>query len=130
MRFDRLTGKRRKGQFDTSSIVRQLDLKDDFEYSQIFFGEHLLRQYPNWPIAIVESEKTALVASLCKGVFPDLVWLASGSKSWLNNYRIASLSPRSTICFVSRCRRIHEWTGIAAQARLNGVDVRVSSLMQ
>lgn len=43
-----------------------------------FFGSHLLRQYPDKPLAIVESEKTAIVGQI---FFPQFLWLATGGKS-------------------------------------------------
>lgn len=39
----------------------------DFNLCQCYFGEHLLRLYPDKPVAIVEAEKTALIASM---IFP------------------------------------------------------------
>ena len=39
------------------------------------FGEHLLRAYPNNPVVVVESEKTAIV---CAMLFPSYLWLATG----------------------------------------------------
>ena len=39
------------------------------------FGEHLLRVYPNNPVVVVESEKTAIV---CAMLFPSYLWLATG----------------------------------------------------
>jgi hypothetical protein len=32
----------------------------DFELKQCYFGEHLLEKYPEKPVAVVESEKTAV----------------------------------------------------------------------
>jgi hypothetical protein len=45
---------------------------------QTFFGCHLLTKYPNKPVYIVESEKTALIASF---YMPQFVWLATGGAS-------------------------------------------------
>jgi hypothetical protein len=53
----------------------------DFKLNQCLFGEHLLKQYPHKPVAIVESEKTAIIASAHDD---SCVWLASGSISNLN----------------------------------------------
>jgi hypothetical protein len=78
IQFNRATGKRLKGDYDTSSLVRKLKLKEDFQYKQIFFGEHLLRRETVKPIAVVESEKTAIIASLCMSQF---VWLAQAQSS-------------------------------------------------
>lgn len=45
---------------------------------QVFFGTHLLREYPNTDVCIVESEKTALIASI---YLPQFIWLATGGAS-------------------------------------------------
>ena len=50
----------------------------DWELSQCLFGEHLLRIEDcgdQRPIAIVEGEKTAVIASIA---FPDFLWLSCG----------------------------------------------------
>lgn len=48
---------------------------ENFNMKQCLFGEHLLLQYPSKPVAIVESEKSALIASY---FMPDFIWLATG----------------------------------------------------
>lgn len=48
---------------------------DTFNMKQCLFGEHLLSQYPSKPVVIVESEKSALIAS---HFMPDFIWLATG----------------------------------------------------
>ncbi len=45
---------------------------------QCFFGQHLLTEYPESEVCIVESEKTALIASI---YFPNFIWLATGGAS-------------------------------------------------
>lgn len=49
---------------------------------QCFFGEHLLWQRTDAPVAIVESEKTALLMSAIR---PEYVWLATGGSCGLQN---------------------------------------------
>jgi hypothetical protein len=129
IRFDRETLRRRKGDFDTSSIVRKLKLKENFNYKQIFFGEHLLQKYPLWPIAIVESEKTAIVASACKAVFPDLVWLASGSKRWLNTERIVRIGRLRKVILFPDGDGFNAWSAIACECRKHDLSVSVSTLI-
>lgn len=79
MDFDQYTCKRIK---DPQSRIRYIGKKliadANAKLSCCFFGEHLLIQYPNKPIAIVESEKTAVVASV---YYPEFVWLATGGKN-------------------------------------------------
>ena len=48
---------------------------DNFNMKQCLFGEHLLSQYPSKPVAKVESEKSALIAS---HFMSDFIWLATG----------------------------------------------------
>lgn len=59
------------------SIMKQNKLlPETFELSQCLYGEHLLTRYPKKRVALVEAEKTAVIAS---AVYPDYVWLAVGS---------------------------------------------------
>ena len=53
----------------------------DFNLCQCYFGEHLLRLYPDKPLAIVEAEKTAVITSM---VIPQCNWLAAGNLNGLN----------------------------------------------
>ena len=48
---------------------------ENFNMKQCLFGEHLLLQYPTKPVAIVESEKSALIAA---HFMSDFIWLATG----------------------------------------------------
>jgi hypothetical protein len=126
IRFNPTTGKRLKGKYDTSSLVRKLKLKEDFQYKQIFFGEHLLTKYPNKPVAIVEAEKTAIIASLC---FPEFVWLGCNSKQWLKVERLQKLRGRKTILYPDG-DGFNDWQKVALQTRLQGLTVQVSNLIE
>ncbi|HEV8505444.1 MAG TPA: DUF6371 domain-containing protein [Chitinophagaceae bacterium] len=66
---------------------------------QCFFGEHLLAEYPDNTVAIVESEKTAIIASV---YFPKLVWIATGGSSgcgWSKTKISKVLKGRNVIMF-------------------------------
>ena len=63
---------------------------------QCLFGEHLLRLYPEKIIALVESEKNALIGS---AVFPEYNWLATGCKGGLNMDKLKVLSGRTVVLF-------------------------------
>jgi hypothetical protein len=52
----------------------------DFKLSPCWYGEHLLPKRPGAPVAIVESEKSAILASL---YLPAFIWLAVGGISGL-----------------------------------------------
>lgn len=51
------------------------DSQPDFNLVQCFFGEHLLSVYSDSKVMIVESEKSAIIAS---HYYPQYLWLASG----------------------------------------------------
>ena len=53
-----------------------------FKRKPCFFGEHLLTLEPGKPVMVVESEKTALIAS---AFYPDHVVLATGGMNGLQN---------------------------------------------
>lgn len=126
IRYNSATGNRLKGYGDTSSLVTKLKIKENFEYSQIFFGEHLLTKKPDSPVAIVEAEKTAIVASMC---FSEFVWLSTGSKSWLKVERIKTLGNRKIILYPD-ADGFDLWETIALDARKQGLNVKTSSLIE
>ena len=126
IRFNRATGKRLKGKYDTSSLPAKLKLKEDFNYKQIFFGEHLLPKYPNKPVAVVEAEKTAIIASLC---FPEFVWLASNSKSWLKVERLKRLGKRQIVLYPD-ADGFEFWQAIALDGKRQGLTIKVSNLIE
>ena len=70
-------------------------LPQDWQLTQCLFGEHLLRQYPNKVVALVESEKTAVI---CAGLMPRFLWLATGGKSMIND-RLLVLQGRKVVAF-------------------------------
>ena len=78
MLYNAENGKRIKEPFNHVTWVHSLLKMPDFNLRQCFFGEHLLPMNRGKPVAIVESEKTALVAAY---YLPEYVWLATGGKN-------------------------------------------------
>ncbi len=70
-------------------------VKSDFELVQVFFGEHLVKKYPDKPVALVESEKTAILMSVFE---PEYTWIASGGANMLNSYRLLRLPRLDLVC--------------------------------
>jgi hypothetical protein len=67
----------------------------DFELRQCLFGEHLLIDKTK-PVAIVESEKTAIIASV---YLPQFIWVAVGSLQNLNAEKCSILKGRTVFLF-------------------------------
>lgn len=68
----------------------------DFELEQCLFGEHLISEDLKRPIAIVESEKTAIIASM---FLPKYIWLSCGGLTQLSYQKIEVLKNRSVTLF-------------------------------
>lgn len=95
MLFNANTGRRVKEPIIHISWVHTKIKDKDFNWKQCLFGEHLINQNDK-PIAIVESEKTAIITSV---FFPQLNWLATGSKSNLSYEKLKVLKDRKVILF-------------------------------
>lgn len=102
MLYSPTTGKRVKEPFNHITWVHKALKQPEparpaggFELRQCLFGEHLLQDKTN-PVAIVESEKTAVIASV---YLPRFIWLAVGSLTNLNAEKCSVLKGRSVILF-------------------------------
>ncbi len=90
----------------------------DFNMVQCLFGEHLIAQYPRRPIAIVESEKTALIASL---FIDKYTWVSCGMKGGLNATKLAAVANRSVTLFPD-LNAYKEWKEKAKEFNFNISD--------
>ena len=109
----------------------------DFHLSQCFFGEHLLATSPGKTVAIVESEKTAVLAA---GYFDRLgfVWLACGGLTMLQPERCHALQGRQIVLFPDTGLPVNsdgktpfqKWTAVAETLNQNGFRVTVSDLLE
>lgn len=104
-----LDGHRNK-QFNAEFIGKKILNNPGANLSQCLFGEHLINTTTK-PIAIVESEKTALGMSILDNSF---LWVATGGAYGLNKAKINALRNRSIILFpdVDKCG---EWQETAKQ---------------
>jgi hypothetical protein len=69
--------------------------RPEFNFKQCFFGEHLLKGN-TLPVAIVESEKSAVIASV---YLPEYIWLGASGKFGLNAEKCNVLKGRTVILF-------------------------------
>ena len=83
-------GRRNK---DRMSWFVHKSIANDFNYRQCFFGLHLTT--PDKPVALCESEKTAILMSI---FMPEYTWVASGGSEMLNLKRLNEL-PRLDMVF-------------------------------
>jgi hypothetical protein len=99
----------------------------NFEAKQCFFGEHLLSRHLNKPVAIVESEKTAIIASISN---PEYLWLATGGFhgcKWYCPDVYEVLRGRKVILFPD-LKAEQEWGFRASTMKSSGIDVSLFDL--
>ena len=95
MLYSPTTGKRVKNLELPVYWVHKALKQPEFELRQCLFGEHLLIDKTK-PVAIVESEKTAAIASV---YLPQFVWVAVGSLTNLNVKKCNILKGRTVTLF-------------------------------
>lgn len=96
MLYDQHSGKRIKIPRDHITWFHKTEFyKRDFKLKQCLFGEHLLLDEVK-PVAIVESEKTAVIASL---YLPHYTWLATGGLTNLSLEKCLPVAGRDVILF-------------------------------
>lgn len=89
-------GKRVKEPFPHITWAHKSLKLEGFNLSQCFFGEHLLKSEPIKPVAIVESEKTAIISSV---YLPQFIWIAVGSLTNLTPEKCKVLKGRQAFLF-------------------------------
>lgn len=82
------------------------------ELQQCWFGEHLLNRRPDAPVAIVESEKTAVVMSIFSTKY---VWLASGGSQGLKNTEKNKVLAGREVLLVPDHGQYWSWATIAKE---------------
>ncbi|MCU4163647.1 DUF6371 domain-containing protein [Carboxylicivirga caseinilyticus] len=125
MLYNATTGKRTKKPKNYFSVVHtELNLKD-FNYKMCLFGEHLLKE--NKPIALVESEKTAIIAS---AYLPKFTWLATGGMQNFSAERCKVLKGKTVVLYPD-LNAVEDWTIKAAEIEKSiNVKFLVSDLLQ
>ncbi len=96
MLYNKDTGKRIKKPYNHINWVHKTEKINDFNLEQCYFGLHLINKYKDLPIAIVESEKTAIISSV---YLPEFVWLACGSINNLTKEKTKVLKGRNVVLF-------------------------------
>lgn len=137
MLYDADTGKRDKSEHRKPTWVHALLKLPDFHLQQCFFGEHLLSSEPGKVVAVVESEKTAIIASV---YFAHLncFWLATGGKNFPPPERWEALRGRRIVLYPDTGQPkgtdtqtpFERWSAKADELRKAGFQVSVSDLLE
>ena len=117
MRYNSQTGRRVKDLRNPITWVHAVMKVQPYHLQQCLFGEHLLSQFPGMSVAIVESEKTAIVAS---GFIPGVVWVATGGKTSKLKEKLQAVTGRKVKLYPD-LMAFDDWRKVAAG--LPGVTV-------
>ena len=125
MLYDASTGKR-SHEIHPTWAHKHMNI-DKERIGQCFFGEHLLADSPGKPIGIVESEKSAVIASF---YLPDYVWIASGGKDGMFSKANLDIFKGRTVVLFPDLGMTGNWQVKAARLRTNGIDARVFTYLE
>jgi hypothetical protein len=129
MLYDPHSGRRIKnGKGSMIQWVHKVIGLSDFQLSQCFFGEHLLQDSNDKAIAVVESEKTAIIAA---GHYPDLIWLATGGSQLLSE-KTAKVLENKTVILFPDLEVYDSWKEKAKiiKQSVKGIRIFISKLLQ
>ena len=127
MLYNPTTGKRIKEPYNHVTWVHSILHKDGYNLKQCFFGEHLLPEDKSRPVALVESEKTAIIASY---YLPQYLWIASGGKNGcFNANSLSVLAGRSVVLFPDLGATDY-WQSKIGLMKSNGIDVQLFDYLE
>lgn len=126
MQYDRFTGKRIKEPYNHVNWLHKAIKEPDFVLDQCLFGLHRINEDYQKTIAIVESEKTAIIMSI---LLPHYIWIATGSKA---NFKFEMLKPikkRNIVSFPDKGEYIN-WLNKATELNAIGFKISVSDIVE
>jgi len=127
MAYDIKTGKRRKNKDGKPLIhwVHSILKKPNYNLKQCLFGLHLLNDNVK-QVAIVESEKTAIIMSI---EFPQYTWMSTGSLNGFKYEYLAPLKGKDIIAFPDKGGYV-QWQKTAEILNEKGFEIEVSKLLE
>jgi|SRR5690625_838566 len=126
MLYDPDTGKRKKKPFNHINWLHSAKGLKDFQLDQCLFGLHLINWHLEKDVAIVESEKTAVILSI---VMPEYIWLATGGQGNLKLEKLRSLKNKRIILYPDK-GEFESWKKIADQAKENDFKISTSDILE
>lgn len=119
--------KRNKINYPPVQWVHSVTNQPNFQLKQCLFGEHLLTDKIK-PVAIVESEKTAIISTI---YLPQFIWLAVGSLTNLSIEKCLILADRKVILYPD-LNGFVKWTAKAKELtkQIPGLHFEISDLLE
>lgn len=128
MSYNSVTGKRVKdnnGKSYINSVRSILQLKN-FNLKQCLFGLHLINEANKKTIALVESEKTAILMSIYK---PNYLWMATGSKNGFKYEMLKHIKNNQIVAFPDKSE-YNDWLNKGIELNALGFNIKISELLE
>ncbi|MFZ4679008.1 MAG: DUF6371 domain-containing protein [Flavobacterium sp.] len=126
MLYDKTNGKRIKIPHNHINWLHNAVKVPNFNLCQCLFGLHLINEDYGKTIAIVESEKTAIILSI---FLPDYIWIATGSKQNLKLDLFTPIKKRNIVLFPDK-GEYADWYKKASELNQIGFKIEVSDLIE
>jgi hypothetical protein len=105
------------GTYTMHAELVKCGILEESRSEQCFFGEHLLVRFPDKPICVVESERTAFYFSL---VLPEFVWVATGGSNFISKiWAIKQHLRGRTVIVYPDAGEYDEWSAKLAKWGIN-----------
>ena len=122
----RSDGKRTKEPYPRISWMHKVLKLESFNLSQISYGLHLVKKYPDKTIGILESEKSCLIQSLRN---PETLWLSVGSISGLKDSMLEPIKGLKIIAYPDK-GQFSNWKAKADNLKSLGYQITVSDILE
>lgn len=119
-------GKRIKKPYNHINWMHKVCKEDGFNLKQCLFGLHLTSLDRESTIAVVESEKTAIIMSI---VLPQFIWLATGNKQNLKLEFLKPIKNRKIVLYPDK-GEFNIWSTKAEDMNNQGFNISVSDLIE
>lgn len=126
MKYNQDTGKRVKKPFNHINWMHSILKLPSFNLDQCLYGLHLISSDRSKVIAITESEKSSIIASM---YFQDMIWLATGGIMNLNPSKFTALKRRKIVLFPDK-GAFDLWLSKADEIAPYVSDIEVSDLLE
>jgi Domain of unknown function (DUF6371)/Zinc beta-ribbon finger, putative len=126
MLYDKNTGARIKNPYPHINWMHKVLNEKQFTLQQCLFGLHLISEYKNYTIGLVESEKTAVIMSVLN---PSILWLATGSKTNLKEQLLKPIKHFNIVAYPDKTEYI-DWNNKIANLQKKGFKIRCSDLLE
>ena len=126
MLFEVGSGKRVKKPYNHINWMHKILKLTNYELQQCLFGLHLINEHKGQTIALVESEKTAIIMSL---FLPNYIWIATGSKGNFKKELLEPIKNFPIIAFPDKSE-YEDWNRKAGQLLQEGYNIRCSDYIE